>query len=342
MAIGRMLNRTVAFDQALNSVSVEAHLLFIMTIPHLDRDGLIVGEPLPHLGIAMPLRPNLFARYESIIDELINAHLVIRYPTRSGRILFFPGFNKNQKITYNREGTSVYEAPPGYQRTENGLVLHDSGAVAESLRSHSGVTQELVVSNSGVTHEQYTLKLSEVKEREVKESEIIALAAPLAAQPKKQTDTLSIPHPYPIDTLSTQNGKVNEPLPVETTPTPKPVKAKKEKPVQVEETQPTGQQEMFGALCQIVLGHSTYTALSGKNKAQLGTESSNLLKIGATPELVASWYKEKWRSGWPGKNGTAPSFEQVRNGVAAYIESFTLPSVVDTVLSFDLEDVINA
>ncbi len=192
-------------------------------------------------------------------------------------------------------------------------------------------------------------------------------------------DTLSIPYRYPIDTLSTeyqypidihnitkqnitkpnetdialsaplaaetetsQNGKAHEPLPVETIKTPKPVKAKTPKPLPVEEVQPTGQQEMFGAICLIIYGHSTYSILTGKQKALLGTEASSLLKIGATPELVAVWYKEKWRSVWPGKNGTAPSFEQVRNGVAAYIESFTLPSVVDTVLSFDLEDVINA
>lgn len=159
----------------------------------------------------------------------------------------------------------------------------------------------------------------------------IAHSAPLAAEKEKPSDTLSIPHPYSIDT-STQNGKHE----------PKPVKAKKEKPVRTEDAQPTGHQEMFGALCLVIYGHSTYGILTGKQKALLGTESSNLLNIGATPELVASWFKEKWRSTWPGNKGTAPSFEQVRNGVAAYVESLTIPIELDTVLSFDLEDVLNA
>jgi len=188
------------------------------------------------------------------------------------------------------------------------------------------------VTDTDVTHvSRNVTHIDKIREEEIRED--IAHSAPLAAETEKPIDTLSIPYQYPTDTVSTQNGKHE--------PKTKPVKAKKEKPVHTEDAQPTGQQEMFGALCQIVLGHSTYTALSGKNKAQLGTESSNLLKIGATPELVASWYKEKWRSVWPGNKGTAPSFEQVRNGVAAYIESFTLPSAVETVLSFDLEDVLN-
>ena len=156
MAKGRMLNRTAAVDKELNGCSVEAHLLFLMSIPHLDRDGLIAGEPMQHLGTVLPFRPEFLPRYDDLIQELIAAELVLRYDTNRGRVLFFTGFSDNQTITYSREGASVFDPPPGYVRTEAGLVL-------ECDTDNSGVTQELVVSNSGVDLDKNTLKLSQVK-----------------------------------------------------------------------------------------------------------------------------------------------------------------------------------
>jgi hypothetical protein len=45
MARGRFLSESVATDARLNGLSVEAELVYLMTIPHLDRDGLIEGDP---------------------------------------------------------------------------------------------------------------------------------------------------------------------------------------------------------------------------------------------------------------------------------------------------------
>ena len=156
MAKGRMLNRTAAVDKELNGCSVEAHLLFLMSIPHLDRDGLIAGEPMQHLGTALPFRPDFFPRYDDLIQELIDADLVVRYDTNRGRVLFFTGFSDNQTLVYSREGASVFDPPPGYVRTDTGLVL-------ECQDTNSGVTPELLLINSGVTPDKNTLKLSEVK-----------------------------------------------------------------------------------------------------------------------------------------------------------------------------------
>jgi len=156
MAVGRMLNRTVGLDQELNSVSVEAQLLFLMSIPHLDRDGLIIGEALPHLGTVLPLRPDFFPRYEQLIAELIDCEIVTRYQTKKGRVLFFPGFRKNQTFSYTREGASIFDPPPGYIRTPSGIEpdKHATGSV---------VTQELLPTDSGVTPDHYTLKISKDK-----------------------------------------------------------------------------------------------------------------------------------------------------------------------------------
>lgn len=156
MAVGRMINRTAGLDQELNSVSIEAHLLFVMSIPHLDRDGLIIGEPLPHLGTVLPLRPDFFSKYEQLIEELTDCKIVIRYATKKGRVLYFPGFRKNQTFTYSREGASVFDPPPGYVRTATGLT-QDNG------NSNALPTHDLLPTNSRVDHDENTLKLSKDK-----------------------------------------------------------------------------------------------------------------------------------------------------------------------------------
>ena len=156
MAVGRMLNRTVGLDQELNSVSIEAQLLFLMSIPHLDRDGLIIGEALPHLGAVLPLRPDFFPRYEQLIAELVDCEIVTRYPTKKGRVLFFPGFRKNQTFSYTREGASIFDPPPGYIRTPSGIE-------PDKHPTDSGVTRELLPTDSGVTPDHYTLKISKDK-----------------------------------------------------------------------------------------------------------------------------------------------------------------------------------
>jgi hypothetical protein len=156
-----MLNRTAGLDQELNSVSIEAQLLFVMTIPHLDRDGLIIGEPLPHLGVVLPLRPDFFSRYEQLTQELVDCGIVIRYPTKKGRVLFFPGFRKNQTFTYSREAASVYDAPPGYVRIATGLTQ-------DTDKSNALLDHDLLMTNSGVDHDQNSLKLSKDKISQVK------------------------------------------------------------------------------------------------------------------------------------------------------------------------------
>ena len=156
MAVGRMLNRTAGLDQELNSVSIEAQLLFLMSIPHLDRDGLLIGEALPHLGTVLPLRPDFFPRYENLIGELVDCEIVIRYPTKKGRVLFFTGFRKNQTFSYTREGASIFDPPPGYIRTPSGIE-------PDKHPTESEATPELLPTESGVTPDHYTLKISKDK-----------------------------------------------------------------------------------------------------------------------------------------------------------------------------------
>jgi hypothetical protein len=123
MAQGRFINVSVAEDERLNSLSVEAQMMYLMAIPHLDRDGLINGNPSALIGKVCPLRPKMSSRVPHIIDEWVNAGLVIRYAAGDGVALWFKGFAKNNPLThYTREKASRFPAPPGYIRAEKGLV----------------------------------------------------------------------------------------------------------------------------------------------------------------------------------------------------------------------------
>jgi hypothetical protein len=128
MARGRMLNTTVADDVRLNSVSIESHFLFMMTIPHLDRDGLIKADGMVFAGRVFPRRPELLPKMDALIQEWIDCSLVIAYQTDShGRVLCFPNFAKNQiGLRYNREPASELPPPPGYIRTDEGLACANS------------------------------------------------------------------------------------------------------------------------------------------------------------------------------------------------------------------------
>ena len=46
MARGRLLSTDIASDPDLNRLSPDAERLYLRTIPHLDRDGLISGHPM--------------------------------------------------------------------------------------------------------------------------------------------------------------------------------------------------------------------------------------------------------------------------------------------------------
>lgn len=122
MARGRMLNQSIAEDVEFNEMSIEAQLMFLRTVPFLDRDGLINGNASVLRGKVAPLL-DLPKSMASVVDEWVNAELVIRYAAGKQTILFFPGFAKNQVgLRYDREAASTYPPPPGYVRTQKGLV----------------------------------------------------------------------------------------------------------------------------------------------------------------------------------------------------------------------------
>ncbi len=157
MARGRLVATSIATDKRLNSLSLESEWLFLKTIPHLDRDGLILGDACLLVARVCPRRPEALAKAEGLIAEWLAAGLVLSYECEDGRVLFFPGFAKNQDLRYDRERASELPPPPGWERTEDGLALIETAAEAPSPEHVTGDNQanpELVRSDAGATPEQ--------------------------------------------------------------------------------------------------------------------------------------------------------------------------------------------
>lgn len=122
MASGRFLSVSIAEDDRLSRLSIEAEYVYLKTIPHLDRDGMISGKPGLLYSKVCPLREELFGKTASLVDEWVQVGLVIRFETTEGPVLYFRGFAKNNRLPhYDRERPSRYPPPPGYVRTEKGL-----------------------------------------------------------------------------------------------------------------------------------------------------------------------------------------------------------------------------
>lgn len=179
MARGRMLSQSIALDLEFNKMSMEAQFLFMRAVPHLDRDGLILGNPVALWAKIAPLMPDLMQKTESCIKEWRKAGLVVTYDSPYGAVIYFKGFTKNQaNLRYDREADSMFPPPPGYYRNGNGLEpvtnkKDDGGepqsssppdggnvppAPADELRHNSGMTPDELRHNSGLIE----VKLSEV------------------------------------------------------------------------------------------------------------------------------------------------------------------------------------
>lgn len=71
----------------------EALAAWLLTIPHFDRDGLIIGNPLQLRGLVCPMIISLHDRFAGYMDQWVEANLVVRYTIGGGlSVLFNPNF----------------------------------------------------------------------------------------------------------------------------------------------------------------------------------------------------------------------------------------------------------
>lgn len=129
MAEGRFLSKSIAHDGELNSVSLEADMLFCRCVPHLDREGRLTGHPREIKGKIVPLRDELTVEViDGLLGELAAAGLVLWYQVEGKPALWFKGFISNNKYArLDREAESKLPSPndPRAQRV-TGFVRTNS------------------------------------------------------------------------------------------------------------------------------------------------------------------------------------------------------------------------
>lgn len=137
-----MLSQSIAEDIEFNEIGLEAQLMYLRTIPFLDRDGLVNGHPAILFGKIAPLLPDILPKMKTIIDEWVTAGLVIPYTDGKTSVLYFKGFTQNQiGLRYEREPESQFSAPPGFSRTKNGIekdAAQTAGRLPEDCRKIAG------------------------------------------------------------------------------------------------------------------------------------------------------------------------------------------------------------
>ena len=104
MARGRMLSTKIAEDEDFNQMSVDAQFMFMRTVPHLDRDGIITGNPTLLWAKVAPLLPQYATKMQNMIAEWVTAGFVLQYTDEKKRsALHIKGFSKNQNgLRYDR------------------------------------------------------------------------------------------------------------------------------------------------------------------------------------------------------------------------------------------------
>ena len=154
MARGRIISIQVASDDSLNKLSPDAERLYLRTLPHLDRDGLITGHPMLLWAKVAPLRMELMDACNALVQEWVQQGLVMRYPGADGQpVLYFKGFRRhNANIPYTDEAPSIYPPPPGWYRGKTGLIPEDADAcfrLASNFDPRSAYRKELEKAMTG-------------------------------------------------------------------------------------------------------------------------------------------------------------------------------------------------
>lgn len=137
MADGRMLRKKASRDRQLAQLTEPAALLYLLSIPHLDREGRMIGLPAWVRGTIVPAFVE--QRPDDWTDELVSSRmlewtqtrdsdgqpwpLVLWYATEGESVCLFVGFASNQNLERSKEPRSTLPPPPPELLAQHGLVL---------------------------------------------------------------------------------------------------------------------------------------------------------------------------------------------------------------------------
>ena len=157
VADGRMLRRSIATNEQLARVSLEAAFVFTWCLPFLDVEGRMYGSPLRVKALAFPVREEIsISVIERALAELHSVGLVSWYEAGGEKCLAFPGFLRNNTVRPKREGRSKIPAPPS-TTSSSVLVTHNAGTMPGSFpESARSTPAERKSSERKVTKEKRT------------------------------------------------------------------------------------------------------------------------------------------------------------------------------------------
>lgn len=116
MAKGRFLNRSISDSADLADLTWKARELFLMAIPHLDREGRIHAEPRRFRALVCPLLEHQNGEtITAALIELAKAGMVILYRDDRGQpAAYFPSFETSQPglAWKKKESPSGFGPPP--------------------------------------------------------------------------------------------------------------------------------------------------------------------------------------------------------------------------------------
>lgn len=128
MPDGRMVSRSIAWNEQLGAVSFEADYLFQRMIPFLDAGGRLSGSPKAVKAQCCPLRDQMTPEIiERCLGELDAAKLIVWYKVDEQHYAEFPGFTNHQR------GARLDRETPSRLPTSS-----DDGAVLVRTNSRSG------------------------------------------------------------------------------------------------------------------------------------------------------------------------------------------------------------
>lgn len=152
MPDGRMLSKTIADNEELGAVSLEADYLFARCVPHLDREGRMTGNPDLVKARVCPLRPEITSgSVPDLLRQLAGAGLVRWYQVDGKQVLEFPGFKNHQRgFKFDREAASRYPAS-------------DCEGAIDLLRTYSGPAPDLCGNESAQVEVEVEVEVEETK-----------------------------------------------------------------------------------------------------------------------------------------------------------------------------------
>lgn len=157
MAKGRMLNKKISLDEAVDDLSCDtSRLLFSWLISHLDYNGCYFGDAEIVKSNIFPLRKDISAKkIERFLQEMEKKYLIIRYWVGKMQYLFMPSFDKNQpNLRKDREANSDIPPYPELLRSNDGNI--DGNHSGHNRTKQNLSTTEVEVEekgNSGVNPE---------------------------------------------------------------------------------------------------------------------------------------------------------------------------------------------